>query len=60
MKTDMRRRLFGDEDAGKQQTPELVAGVIRDVLTGKIDVPSGGDVVLRYGKVTAINPPVTN
>lgn len=56
MKTEMRARLFGAEDAKKQQDPQYVANVIKDVLTGKIKVPHGGDIIVRHGKITAINP----
>lgn len=57
MNTEMRRKLFGKADASKQQSPEFVAEKILEVLDGKIAVESGGDVVIRHGKVTAVNPP---
>lgn len=56
MNTKMRSSLFGKEDAEKQQSPDFVANVIMDVANGKIAVESGGDIVIRHGKITAINP----
>ena len=56
MNTEMRSELFGKEDALKQQSPEYVAHVIRQILEGKIEVQSGGDIVIRHGKITAIHP----
>ena len=56
MNTEMRAGLFGRKDALKQQTPEFVAGVIFDVYQDKIKVESGGDIVIRHGKITAIHP----
>ena len=56
MNTEMREKVFGPEDAMKQQDPEFVASTIRDILLGKIKVPQAGDVVIRYGQITAINP----
>lgn len=55
MNTEMRAELFGQEDALKQQTPEFVANVIWDVYRNKIEVESGGDIVIRHGKITAIH-----
>ncbi len=56
MNTEMRAKLFGREDAERQQTPEFVAEKIMEVLEGEIDVESGGDIVIRHGQITAINP----
>ncbi len=57
MHTDMRAKVFGQEDAEKQQEPAFVASVIKDVLLGKIEVPNGGDIVIRHGKISSINSP---
>lgn len=57
MKTGMREKVFGPEDAQKQQDPKFVASVIRDILIDKVKVPHGGDIVIRYGQITAINQP---
>lgn len=57
MNTEMRRELFGEEDAARQQTPEFVAGLIEQVADGKIEVLSGGHIVIRHGKITGIFPP---
>ncbi|MBI4009975.1 MAG: SDR family oxidoreductase [Candidatus Aenigmarchaeota archaeon] len=58
MSTEMRTKAFGWEDAKKQQSPQYVANVVKDVLMGKIKVPHGGDIVIRNGKITAINAPL--
>jgi len=52
--TGMRAAVFGKEDADKQQSPESVAEVLKDVLLGEVKVPNGGDVFIRHGKVTEI------
>ncbi len=57
MNTEMRRELFGAEDAAKQQTPEFVAGVVEQIVDNKIEVLSGGHIVIRHGKITGIFPP---
>lgn len=56
MNTPLRAKLFGPDDAGRQQSPDFVAGVILDVVDGKIEVESAGDIVIRHGKITAIHP----
>lgn len=57
MNTKMRVKLFGAQDARHQQSPDFVADKIMEIIEGKIDVPSGGDIVIRHGAVTSINPP---
>ncbi len=57
MNTAMRRDLFGDEDAARQQTPGFVADVVLQVIEGKLEVLSGGHIVIRHGKITGIFPP---
>lgn len=57
MNTTMRAQLFGSEDARRQQSPDFVADRIVSILDGALEVPSGGDMVIRHGKVTAVNPP---
>ena len=56
MNTAMRAKLFGRSDAHRQQSTAFVADVIMDVIRGKVQVESGGDIVIRHGKITAINP----
>jgi 3-oxoacyl-[acyl-carrier protein] reductase len=56
MNTKMRAKLFGKEDAERQQSSEFVADKILEMIDGKLIVESGGDVVIRHGRVTAINP----
>jgi len=57
MNTKMRKDLFGKKDAERQQSPEYVASVLFDIIDGKIKIESGGDVLIRHGKITAINDP---
>lgn len=56
MDTLMRESLFGQEDSRRQQSPEFVANIILKTISGEIAVESGGDIVIRHGKVTAIHP----
>ncbi len=57
MNTAMRQKLFGAEDAARQQTAEFMADMIAQVAEGKIEVLSGGHIVIRHGKITGIFPP---
>ena len=57
MNTEMRRELFGTEDAERQQTPEFVADIMARIAEGKISVLSGGHIVIRHSKITGIFPP---
>ncbi len=50
MNTSMRAKLLGKKEAATQQSPETVAAVVLDVLTGAITVPVGGDIEIRGGK----------
>ena len=52
--TGMRAAIFGKADAKKQQSTESVAIVLKDVLSGKVRVPNGGDVFIRQGAVTEV------
>jgi len=54
--TKMRAQLFGKADAQKQQSPDFVAGLVYQVSADKIDVESGGDIVIRHNEITEINP----
>lgn len=56
MNTRMRAKLFGREDAEQQQSASFVSDIIMEIVSGKIEVESGGDIVIRHGKITAINP----
>ena len=53
--TEMRVKIFGKEDANRQQHPDFVADKIMEILERKIEVPSGGDIIIRHSQVTAIN-----
>ena len=57
MNTEMRRELFGMEDAMHQQTPEFVSGIMFQIAEGKISVPSGGHIIIRHSKIAGIFPP---
>ncbi len=57
MNTEMRVTCFGEEDARRQQSPDFVADKIMEIIGGTIEVPSGGDIVIRHSQVSAINPP---
>lgn len=57
MNTEMRRELFGDEDAARQQTPEFVSGIMAQIAEGKVEVLSGGHIIIRHGKITGVFPP---
>jgi len=56
MNTRMRSKLFGAEDAAQQQSPDFVADTIMEILNGNIEIESGGDIVIRHGQITSINP----
>lgn len=58
MNTPMRAKLFGLRDAQRQQSTDFVANVIMKIIQKKILVKSGGDIIIRHGKITAINPPL--
>ena len=57
MNTAMRAKIFGKDDAARQQSPDFVADKILEILDGTLEVESGGDILIRHGKITAINPP---
>ena len=57
MNTEMRRELFGAEDAMRQQTPEFVADIMTQIAEGKISVLSGGHIIIRHSKITGVFPP---
>lgn len=56
MNTPMRKKVFGKKDSLNQQHPKAVADVVKKIIEGTIQVPNGGDIEIRGGKVTAINP----
>ena len=49
--TKMLEDLFGKEEAQKNQPPEAVANVVKQVVSGELPVPSGGGVVVRRDEV---------
>ena len=54
MNTGMRKYILGVEDAKKQQSPEFVAKVIKDVILDTSKYPNGSEVEIRDGKITSI------
>ncbi len=57
MRTEMREKVAGPEDAAQQQDPEFVAKVIADVIAGAwvtvaAPVPNGADILVWKGEVT--------
>jgi len=56
--TEMRREIFGDEDASRTQSPEAVAKIIIDVIRGNVQVPNGGDISVRQGKIAGVSDPI--
>jgi NAD(P)-dependent dehydrogenase (short-subunit alcohol dehydrogenase family) len=52
--TGMRAALFGKGDAERQQSPVAVAGILKDIILGKIAVPNGADVFIEGGTVTGV------
>ena len=56
MHIEMREKLFGEEDARRQQSPDFVADKILEILEEKIPVPSGGGVIIRHNRIVAIDP----
>ncbi len=53
--TRMRDELFNDAES--QQSPEVIANIVRDILTGKLNVPNGGSVSVKNGEITSIDRP---
>lgn len=51
--TQMRAGLFGKKDAAKQQSPEAVAGIIKDILIKKILATHGEEFEIKNGKITS-------
>lgn len=52
MNTAMRAKLFGKDEAAKQQDPGDVAQIIVGVISGELEVPVGGEVEIRGGVAT--------
>ena len=52
--TEMRQKVF--KDAKKQQTTKFVADKIIKIVEGELPIPSGNNVIIRHGKITAIQP----
>ena len=55
--TDMRRKLFGDKDAVKQQPTSRIIDIVVKILSEKIQVPNGADVLIVKDKKPVIKVP---
>ena len=58
MNTAMRAAIFGQRDAQRQQSPEFVARVIKDVVDGRFPLTSGSEIMIRHGRIASVIPPV--
>ena len=56
--TAMRAAIFGNDDSTKQQSPEEVAGFVKQIVDGTLVVPNGGDVSIVRGAVTEVQDPL--
>lgn len=55
--TKMLADLFGPEEARRNQSPDVVAEVVRRVVEGTLAVPSGGGVTVRRDEVAVYEMP---
>lgn len=55
--TEMRRKLFGDEDAENQQPTSRIINIITKILSEQIQVPNGADVLIVKDKDPIIKVP---
>jgi dehydrogenase/reductase SDR family member 4 len=55
--TRMLADLFGKEEAARNQSPEVVAAVVLQIVDGALSVPSGGGVTVRRGEVEVYAAP---
>ncbi len=51
MNTAMRRYILGKEDANKQQPPESVAEIIKNIIEDPIKFPNGSEIEIRDSKI---------
>lgn len=49
--TKMRAEAFGEEDAKSQQSPEIIAKTIQDILNENLETKNGDQLVVRDGEV---------
>lgn len=54
MNTEMRASLFGKEDAERQQSPDYVASIMKQIADDEIKIESGGHIIIRHGKISGI------
>lgn len=52
--TAMRANLFGEKDSQAQQAPGAVANLILDLASGRAQVKSGDNVIIRNGKIVDV------
>ena len=53
----MRRRLFGDKDAVEHQPTSRIIDIVVKILSEKIQVPNGADVLIVKDKKPVIKVP---
>jgi NAD(P)-dependent dehydrogenase (short-subunit alcohol dehydrogenase family) len=51
MNTPMRALVYGEEDAKRQQSPEMVARIVCEIVSGERSVPQGADILIIKEKV---------
>jgi len=51
MNTDMRKYILGTSDAKKQQSPVIVAQIIKKIVESEIQFPNGSEIEIRDGKI---------
>ena len=52
--TAMREKLFGKEDALKQQSTKSVADLIKQIVKSKITIQNGSVILIKRGKIENI------
>ena len=51
MNTTMRKYILGAKDAKKQQSPELVAEIIKNAIKDQVAFPNGSEIIIHEGKI---------
>lgn len=51
MNTAMRRYILGAQNASKQQSPESVAQIIKNIIDNKTKFPNGSEIEIRDSKI---------
>ena len=53
--TDMRKMLFGEKDSLAQQSPEVIANTLLQILSEQLSVHNGDDIQIVDGEVKIMN-----